>query len=102
VFWNARHVPWLARLLFSGLSKLFGLRGPSAAATPAFLAQAPESAGENGGFWGPRLRRLPIPERAQRRDRQAELWRLSEALIAPFTDPAQLGAADARWPLLTG
>lgn len=89
VFWNARDLPFIARLLLSTISRLFGLRGERAAQTPAFLAQAPESAGENGTFWGPRVRRLAIPERAQRRDRQAELWRLSDELVSPY---AQLTA----------
>jgi NAD(P)-dependent dehydrogenase (short-subunit alcohol dehydrogenase family) len=96
VFWNARHLPLVARLLLSGISKLFGLRSQRAAATPAFLAHAAEAGGENGSFWGPRLRRLPIPERAQRRDRQAELWRRSEELVAPYSRPARPSADDDR------
>jgi len=91
VFWNARDVPFIARLLFSGIFRLFGLHGANAADTPAFLADADEAASENGAFWGPRRRRLPIPERARNRDRQGELWRQSEQLIAPYV-PASLMA----------
>jgi NAD(P)-dependent dehydrogenase (short-subunit alcohol dehydrogenase family) len=81
VFQSARGLPWIVRLLARAVQRLIGLSPEVAAATPVLLAHSPDTAGSNGRFYGPRLKSIPVPERALRRDRRAALWHASEELI---------------------
>jgi hypothetical protein len=49
---------------------------------PVFLAQDPQAVGTNGGFFGPKGRR--IPPRASRQERRRELWDHSDELVRPW------------------
>ncbi len=60
----------------------------TAAQTPVFLADDPAAARLGGTFFGPRRRRLRIPDRALRPERRAALWAASEDLVRPWlADP---------------
>lgn len=62
VFRNARGPPWIMRVL-----------APDAAAI-----------GTGGRFYGPKLKQLVVPARAQRRDRCSGLWAASDELVRPY------------------
>jgi NAD(P)-dependent dehydrogenase (short-subunit alcohol dehydrogenase family) len=84
VFRNARGLPWIMRVLAPVLQRLIALSPEVAAQTPVFLAQDARAVGTGGHFYGSRLKRRPIPARAQRLDRRSELWALSEELVRPY------------------
>lgn len=92
VFRNARGLPRPVRAIVTALHRL-AARSPAAAAdTPVFLADDPAAAGAGGGFFGPKRRRLRVPDRALRPDRRAGLWTASEILVQPWlADAAPTG-----------
>lgn len=83
-FKNARGLPWLLRLLAPLAVRLLGHSPRIAAQTPVFLARDASAIGTNGGFYGPKLARLDVPQRALDTQRRAALWSASEELIRPF------------------
>jgi NAD(P)-dependent dehydrogenase (short-subunit alcohol dehydrogenase family) len=82
VFRNARGMPRPLRAAAVAVQRLIALDPAVAARTPATLAVDP---GATGGFYGPRMRPLRIPDRALRPDRRAALWSASERLLAPVS-----------------
>ena len=80
VFRNARWVPRPLRAVVVALQRRIGAAPADAVRTPVFLADDPAA---EGGFYGPELRRLPIPERARRPDRRAALRTAADGLIQP-------------------
>ncbi len=81
VFRNARGVPRPLRAVAVTLQRLIGAAPAHAARTPVWLADDPAA---TGGFWGPRQRRLTVPDRALRADRRAELRAASAELLRPW------------------
>ena len=80
VFRNARGVPRPLRVVAGALQRVIGAAPEKAARTPVFLA---DDAGATGGFYGPALRRLPVPERARRPERRAAVRAAADGLIRP-------------------
>lgn len=85
VFRNARGVPRALRRVALGVQRIVGADAEVAAETPAVLAQDPAAAGMNGGFFGPGLRPIRVPDRALDPERRDALWRASAELVAPWT-----------------
>lgn len=81
VFRNARGVPRPLRAVAVAVQRIIGAAPEKAARTPVFLADDPAA---TGGFYGPGMRRLPIPERALRPDRRAAVRAVSDGLIRPL------------------
>ncbi len=86
VFRNARGVPHPLQAVAVRLQRIIGATPADAARTPVFLADDPVA---TGGFYGPRQRRLPIPERVGRADRRAAVRAVSEKLVQPWLTGAQ-------------
>src|SRR5215207_4839956 len=84
VFRNARGLPWIVRLLAPVLSRPIALSPDAAAQTPVFLAQDARAIGAGGHFYGPRLQRRSVPERARRPERRRALWSASEELVRRY------------------
>ena len=84
LFRNARGLPPLVRTIAPVMARLIGSSPEEAARTPVFLAQDARAVGTGGRFYGPKLKRLTIPPRAQRPDRRSELWEASEDLVRPY------------------
>jgi NAD(P)-dependent dehydrogenase (short-subunit alcohol dehydrogenase family) len=81
---NARSLPLIVRALARVLQPLIALPPEVAAQTPVHLAQDPRAQGTNGRFYGPRLRRRPIPARAQNPERRGALWIASKELVRQY------------------
>jgi NAD(P)-dependent dehydrogenase (short-subunit alcohol dehydrogenase family) len=93
VFRNARGVPGPLRAAAVALQQVIGVAPAEAAQTPVFLADDPAATRVGGSFFGPRRRRLRIPDRARRPDRRAALRIASEELVRPWLPaPACSGA----------
>ena len=75
---NARGVPGPLRALADGVQRMIGADPAVAARTPVALADDP---GATGGFYGPGLRRLPIPDRVADPDRRAAVWAATERVL---------------------
>jgi NAD(P)-dependent dehydrogenase (short-subunit alcohol dehydrogenase family) len=90
VFRNARGLPRPVRAAFMALQRLVAASPIDAAQTPVFLARDSAAAGVAGSFFGPRRRRLRIPNRVLRADRRSALWAASEELVRPWL--SDLGA----------
>jgi NAD(P)-dependent dehydrogenase (short-subunit alcohol dehydrogenase family) len=84
LFRNARGLPPLVRTIAPVMARLIGSSPEEAARTPVFLAQDARAVGTGGRFYGPKLKRLTIPPRAQRPDRRSELWEASEDLVRTY------------------
>lgn len=84
MFRNARGVPGLARFAAALLQPLVAMSPERAARTPVYLAQTPHTNGTDGHFFGPRCEQLPVPARAQDRERRSLLWSVSRALVREF------------------
>jgi NAD(P)-dependent dehydrogenase (short-subunit alcohol dehydrogenase family) len=89
VFENARGLPWPLRLV-GPLLLCFGHSAESAARTPVFLAGDERARGTSGRFFGPRLKEIPVPERALRPDRRGLLWDASTLLVRDYLQEAAL------------
>ena len=83
-FKNARGLPWLLRWLSPLALRLLGQPPAAAAQTPVFLARDAAAVGTSGGFFGPKLKPIAVPERALKRERREALWRASEELVRAF------------------
>ena len=81
---NARGLPPIARVLGPAVLRLIAASPESAARTPVYLAQDAGAVGSGGRFYGPKLKRRGVPERAQRRERRAGLWTASEGLVRAY------------------
>jgi NAD(P)-dependent dehydrogenase (short-subunit alcohol dehydrogenase family) len=81
VFRNARGLPRPLRAAAVALQRRIGATPAEAAQTPVFLADDPAA---TSGFFGPRQRRLAIPDRARRADRRAALRAASAELTRPW------------------
>jgi NAD(P)-dependent dehydrogenase (short-subunit alcohol dehydrogenase family) len=88
VFANARGPSRPMRAIAAALQRRLGAAPAKAALVPAHLAADPSGAAFAGAFVGPRLRRIPIPDRARRPDRRAALWAASERLVHPWLTDA--------------
>ncbi len=87
VFRNARGVPGPLRAVAMAVQRIVGADPADAARTPVSLADDPAAA---GGFFGPKLRPLPIPKRVRRADRRTAVRAATEAVLAPWlTGPGQ-------------
>jgi NAD(P)-dependent dehydrogenase (short-subunit alcohol dehydrogenase family) len=84
VFRNARGLPAIVRMIAPMLQRLMAISPEAAAQTPAYLAQNEQALGTGGKFFGPRIKELPVPERAQRPERRRALWDASEDLARPY------------------
>ena len=81
VFDNARGLsPFVRRL--ARVAQWFGHSAEKAAVTPVYLAHDDSAAQRSGCFFGPARQQIPVPERARRADRRAQLWSMSEDLTA--------------------
>jgi len=89
VFENARGLPWFLRLV-APLLLCLGHPAESAARTPVFLAGDERARGTSGRFFGPRLKEIPVPERALRPDRRGLLWDASTLLVRDYLEDARL------------
>jgi NAD(P)-dependent dehydrogenase (short-subunit alcohol dehydrogenase family) len=85
VFRNARGVPRPLQAVAVALQRMIGAAPAKAARTPVFLVDDPAA---TSGFYGPRQRRLPIPDRARRPDRRAALRAASQDLVRPWLTAA--------------
>ncbi len=85
VFRNARGVPRPLQAVAVALQRLIGAKPADAARTPVFLADDPAA---TGGFYGPRQRRLAIPDRARNPERRAAVRAATHELVQPWL-PAQ-------------
>ena len=92
VFANAHGPSRPLRAVAAAVQRRLGAAPEKAAVVPAHLAADPDAAGFAGAFVGPRVRRIPIPDRARRPDRRAALWAASERLVRPWLT----GAGDRR------
>jgi len=108
IFQNARGLPWIARLV-APLVQCFVHSTESAARTPVFLAGDERARGTSGRFFGPRLKEIPVPDRALRPDRRGLLWDASTLLVrdylkdAPLLEaPPSVGREAAPAPALAG
>ena len=81
VFRNARGVPRPLQAVAVALQRIIGADPAKAARTPVYLADDPAA---SGGFYGPNLRRLPVPERARRPGRRAAVRAAADGEIRPF------------------
>ncbi len=88
VFRKARGLPRVARLLAPAVMRLAAHSPEEGARTPVFLARDAGATGTGGGFYGPKLKRRKVPERARRPERRAGLWAASEDLVRPFLEQA--------------
>jgi NAD(P)-dependent dehydrogenase (short-subunit alcohol dehydrogenase family) len=96
VFRNARGVPGLVRVAAAVLHKLVAMSPERAARTPVHLALAPHTNGTDGHFVGPGCEPLPVPARAQDRERRTLLWGVSRALVREFApEPVSTAEHDA-------
>lgn len=95
VFRNSRGLPWIVRAIASGVQRVVGIAPDVAAQTPASLAHDASAMQLGSSFFGPRLKRLQIPPRAQRRERREGLWAASEKLVEPYLSEAEQGGAVA-------
>ncbi|HWA75398.1 MAG TPA: SDR family NAD(P)-dependent oxidoreductase [Polyangiaceae bacterium] len=84
VFRNARGLPRLLRWAAPFFQRFFAISPELAAQTPVFLAHSPRAKGSNGCFYGPRVELRVVPPRAQRSERRAALWSMSEALVSSY------------------
>jgi NAD(P)-dependent dehydrogenase (short-subunit alcohol dehydrogenase family) len=84
VFRNARGIPSIVRVVAPMLQRLMAISPEAAAQTPAYLAQDELALGTGGKFFGPKVKEIPVPERAQRRERRRALWDASEDLAKPY------------------
>jgi len=84
VFGNARGLPRAMRVAAGFVQRLVGSTPEVAAQMPLFLAGDAAAVGAGGKFFGPGLRPLRIPGRAQRPDRRAALWAASDELVRPW------------------
>ena len=87
VFRNARGPGRALRAVALFAQQLTAADPSTAAATPAWLAQAPEAADAGGRFWTRGPREKPIPNRVRRADRRAALWAASEQLVIAHLQP---------------
>lgn len=85
VFRNARGVPRPLQAVAVALQRLIGAKPADAARTPVFLADDPAA---TGGFYGPKQRRLTIPDRALDPGRRAAVRAATERLTAAWLAPA--------------
>jgi NAD(P)-dependent dehydrogenase (short-subunit alcohol dehydrogenase family) len=111
VFRNARGVPGPLRSLAVVAQRVIGADPAAAARTPVFLADDPAA---DGGFYGPGMRRLPIPERVLDPGRRAALWAASERILAdrdlfddgvnmrPWTSEPRTRTGSGSWPPSNG
>jgi NAD(P)-dependent dehydrogenase (short-subunit alcohol dehydrogenase family) len=86
VFRNARGVPRPLRAVAVTLQRRIGAAPSQAARTPVFLADDPTA---TSGFYGPNVRPLPIPARAQNPDRRAALRAAADDVIRDWLTPTR-------------
>jgi NAD(P)-dependent dehydrogenase (short-subunit alcohol dehydrogenase family) len=106
VFGNARGVPGPLRALADRVQQTVGADPAVAARTPVELADDPAA---TGGFYGPGVRRLPIPDRVTDPDRRAAVWAASERVLVdsgvnmpPWTSEPRTRTGSGSWPLSNG
>jgi len=106
VFRNARGVPGPLRALADRVNRMVGADPAVAARTPVALADDP---GATGGFYGPGVRRLPIPDRVADPDRRAAVWAASERVLVdsgvnmpPWTSERRTRTGSGSWPPWNG
>jgi hypothetical protein len=84
------------RVAAAVLHKLVAMSPERAARTPVHLALAPHTNGTDGHFVGPGCEPLPVPARAQDRERRTLLWGVSRALVREFApEPVSTAEHDA-------
>ena len=86
VFRNARGVPRALRAVAVALQRIIGAAPEKAARTPVSLADDPAAA---GGFHGPRMRPLTVPERVRSPGRRAAVRAATEDALRPWLTGAQ-------------
>jgi NAD(P)-dependent dehydrogenase (short-subunit alcohol dehydrogenase family) len=106
VFRNARGVPCPLRVLADRVQRVAGAEPAAAARTPVTLADDPDA---TGGFYGPGVRRLPVPGRVADPDRRAAVWAASEQVLVdsgvsmrPWTSERRTRTGSGSWPLSNG
>jgi NAD(P)-dependent dehydrogenase (short-subunit alcohol dehydrogenase family) len=111
VFRHARGVPAPLRGVAVVVQRLIGADPAEAARTPVWLADDPAA---SGGFYGPGMRRLAIPDRVLDPGRRAALWAASERILAdgelfdggvnmrPWTSERRTRSGSGWWPPSNG